>query len=92
MSTRIFLKISNLGLFRIISIVSLLRWRNENHRSRPMIWLIAQLYCLPILEPPVCAMEVFPIEHGPPAAIGLMRDTAGFVATFFAHRQACSRQ
>ena len=37
-------------------------------------------------------MEVLSAEYRPPPTIGLMRDTAGYVAAFFAHGQAFDRQ
>ena len=49
---------------------------------------VKALYCLPILEPPVWAVKVLSVEDSPPAAIGLVRDTAGLVVAFSAHGQA----
>ena len=43
---------------------------------------------LAVLESPVRAVKVLTAEYRPPAAIGLMRDTARFVVTFFARGQA----
>jgi len=40
------------------------------------------------LKPSVRAVEISSAEYCPPAAIGLMRDTAGAIATLFAHGQA----
>ncbi len=50
--------------------------------------MVAQLYCLPILESRFRAVEVLSAEYRPPPAIGLMRYTARLVAAFFAHGQA----
>ena len=45
---------------------------NLARRIDPMV---AQLYCLPILKPPVRAVEVFSAEDSVPSAISLVRDT-----------------
>jgi len=54
-------------------------WDDFNFACRigPMV---AQLYCLVILEPPVRTVEVLSAEDSPPPTIGLIRDTTGLVA------------
>ena len=44
--------------------------------------------CLPILESPFRTVEALSAEYRPPPTVGLMRDTTGRIAAFFAHGQA----